>query len=64
MNSKTWGNPELDRLWMEAYAAELELDDLDLVTESPRLLKAQMAIQAFRNKLEALEQKRRMGESL
>lgn len=45
---RSWGDLELDRLWREMYEAEMDLDDWDLTTESPKLLKAIAAAERFR----------------
>lgn len=52
---KSWGDAEADRLWREMYEAEMALDDIDLLTDSPKLQKATDAAHRFNARMEHLQ---------
>ena len=50
----SWGDAELDRLWSAMHRQEMDMDDFDLATDSPKLKAWEALNVQFRARLDAV----------
>jgi hypothetical protein len=51
----TWGDAELDRLWLQMYEIEMSMDDLDLAKGNQKLQRYEQAAQEFRERMSEVD---------
>ncbi len=55
---KSWGDAELDRMWNQMYKIEMDIDDMDLAQDSPKLKRWEEVNSQFKQRLQYLDREK------